>query len=96
MLTITGEVRKVLDDAYTDKKSGEVHPQAIVVIEPKTQAQNYEIQLTRAQCKAGARSHWEKLIGQQATIEVTLYVNYDYRFHKFTAHGKGLPAPHSN
>ena len=85
MLTITGEVRKVLDDTYTDKSSGKPVKQAILVIEPANQAQNHEIKLTAVQCKAGLDAEWQALVGHQAAIEVSLYVNFQYKFHRFTA-----------
>lgn len=91
MLTITGEVRKVLDHGYTDKRTGEIVPQAKLVLEPPHGAQNYEVFLTAKQVKNGVRANWEALVGKPAAIAVSLYVNHDYRFHKFTATGSGEP-----
>ena len=62
MLTISGELRKVLPDEYTDRKTGEIHTQAILVIEPSLGRQNYEVKLSRKHCKDGAATQWKKLI----------------------------------
>ena len=94
MLIIKGEVRKVLDDSYTDKKTGEHHQQSILVIEPPVGAQNYEVKLTRKQCAAKFTDQWRDLVGQNRAVAVTLYVNHQYKFHKFTAIS-GEPLPES-
>jgi len=91
MLTITGEVRKVLDDQYTDKQNRKVN-QAVLVIEPPQGRQNYEVFLSARQVQAGAKDAWLKLQGKQASVGVSLFVNHDYRFYKFNAVGDGLPA----
>lgn len=85
MLTITGEVRKILDDSYTDKRTKKLVKQAILVLEPEDQAQNYQVKLTGAQLNSGVDTDWQKLIGKPAAVAVSLYVNYDYKFHRFTA-----------
>ncbi len=90
MITLTGEVRKVLEDSYKDKSGNQVS-QKTLVIEPADARQNYQVSLTRKQCEKGAHVEWEKLIGKQACIAVFLYVNYDYKFYKYTAVGSGLP-----
>lgn len=90
MLTISGEVRKVLDDQYTDKNKKTVK-QAVLVIEPSEGRQNYEVFLSARQVEAGAKEAWSKLQGKQASVPVSLFVNHDYRFYKFNAVGTGLP-----
>ena len=54
MITITGEVRKVLDDQYTDSKGNKVS-QAVLVLEPASERKNYEIYLSAAQVRNGAK-----------------------------------------
>lgn len=90
MLTITGEVRKVLDDEYKDGKGNTVK-QAIIVIEPDNGRQNYEVFLTRAQVNSGMRERWDSLKGKRAAVSVALFVNWDYKFYKFNAIGAGEP-----
>jgi len=90
MQMITGEVRKVLDDEYKNK-NGNLVKQAIVVIEPIIGRQNYEIYLSRSQVDSGMVDTWLKLIGKQASVSVTMFVNYEYRFQKFNALGNGQP-----
>ncbi|WP_372878693.1 hypothetical protein [Spongiibacter marinus] len=90
MLTITGEVRKVLDDQYKNKQDQEVK-QAILVIEPPHGRQNYEVFLSARQVQSGAKDAWSKLIGKQASVPVSLFVNHEYRFYKFNAVGNGMP-----
>jgi len=91
MLTVTGEIRKVLETGYTSRKTGEQVSQAIVVIEPANQRQNYEVYLNSSQIKRGAIKAWEALRGQVASIEVALYVNHQYSFHKLSAVGEAQP-----
>ncbi|MDH5395136.1 MAG: hypothetical protein OEW97_02605 [Gammaproteobacteria bacterium] len=91
MITLTGEVRKVEKADYTNKKTGEITPQSILIMEPLRGRSNYEIYLNEKQISGGAVAHWEKLKGKQASIPVHLFVNYDYKFHKFNAYGDGLP-----
>lgn len=91
MLTITGEVRKVLDSQYNDKNSGKPVSQAILIIEPANGRQNYEVFLTGRQCQSGSKDAWSKLIGKTAAVEVSLFVNHEYRFYKFNALGNGSP-----
>ena len=90
MLTITGEVRKVLDDQYTDRNNRTVN-QAILIIEPANGRQNYEVFLTARQCQYGAKEAWSKLIGKSAPVAVSLFVSHEHRFHKFNAMGNGSP-----
>lgn len=90
MLTITGEVRKVLDDEYKDGKGNMVR-QAIVVVEPESGRQNYEVFLSKSQVNAGMRERWEALKGKRAAVAVSLFVNWDYKFYKFNAVGSGEP-----
>lgn len=85
MLTITGEVRKLLDASYKDKGTGHPVQQYTLVLEPANQPQNFEIKLTADQCRKGLDQRWQKLIGKRASIEVSLYVNFDYKFTRFTA-----------
>lgn len=85
MLTITGEVRKILDDSYSDKRTKKIVRQAVLVLEPEDQAQNFEIELTSSQLDSGAEAEWQKLIGKQASVAVSLYINYEYKFHRYTA-----------
>ncbi|HQQ62680.1 MAG TPA: hypothetical protein PLF22_03815 [Pseudomonadales bacterium] len=89
MITITGEVRKVLDDQYTDGKGNKV-AQAVLVIEPSSERKNYEVFLSAAQVRSGAKDAWLKLVGQSASVPVSLYVNHEYRLHKFNAAGDGM------
>lgn len=94
MLIITGEVRKVLDSSYKSKsKDGQLVSQSIVVIEPDDGRQNYEVFLSSRQIKDGALNQWEAIKGHRASVAVNLYVNYQYKFYKFTAAGSGSPLP---
>lgn len=90
MLIITGEVRKVIDDPYTDRDGNTVN-QKVVVLEPSSGRQNFEVFLTGSQVNAGIDQRWLKLKGKVASIEVSLYVNYQYRFYKYSAVGDGEP-----
>ena len=85
MITITGEVRKVESNNYTNKKTGEVFNQSIVILEPKVGRNNFEIFLSSKQISKGAIEKWQALKGQQATANVSLFVNYKFEFYKFTA-----------
>lgn len=91
MLTITGEVRKVLDDQYTDR-NGKVVSQAILILEPERGRQNYEIFLNAKQCQSGAKDAWAKWIGKTASVTVSLFVSHEHRFYKFNAVGNGTPS----
>lgn len=91
MLTITGEVRKVLPSSYTNRKTGEEVSQAVLVLEPSNQRQNYEITFNSKQLQSGVVAEWECLKGKIASIEVMLYVNHQHGFHKFSAAGNGKP-----
>lgn len=88
MLTVTGEVRKVIDDSYI--KSGKKVIQYLLIIEPLEGRQNFEVSLTDDQAKASLKT-WEKIKGMQASVAVSLYVNYEYKFQKFNAVGDGSP-----
>jgi hypothetical protein len=90
MITITGEVRKVLDDQYTDSKGNKVS-QAVLVLEPASERKNYEIYLSAAQVRNGAKEAWSKFQGHTASIAVSLFVNHEYKLHKFNAAGDGYP-----
>lgn len=92
MLTITGEVRRVVDDNYNDKE-GKTVEQKIVILEPEEGRQNFEVILTSSQIADGVHTKWEKIKGKIASVSVVLYVNYQYRFHKYTATGSGEPQP---
>lgn len=92
MLTITGEVRKVLDDQYQDRNKKQVQ-QAILILEPENGRQNYEVYLSPKQLQGGVKDAWAKLQGKKASICVSLFVNHDYKFHKFNAVGTGMPLP---
>ena len=59
VLAITGEVRKVLDDPYTDKRTGEQVSQVIVIIEPESGRQNYEVYPSRSQLKPQVLDLWK-------------------------------------
>ena len=91
MLIVSGEVRKIVDKSYSDKKTGQKIKQAAIVIEPVQGSQNYEVYLNRTQSNDKTLLHWENLKGSKAAIEVTLYVNYKYGFHKFSALGTAEP-----
>jgi len=91
MLAITGEVRKVLDEPYTDKRSSELIPQVIIVIEPPRGRDNYEVYLSRSQIKPEALAQWRQLRGSTVSVPVALYLNHEHQFHKFNA--KGSPEP---
>lgn len=83
MLTLTGEVRKIMPDSYV--KDGKTIHRYSLILEPDNQAQNYQIQFTPKQCEAKLHAQWEKLKGKRVAVEVSLYVNYEFRFHKYTA-----------
>ena len=85
MINLSGEVRKVLDHGYTNKSTGERVEQAKLILEPEQGVHNYEVILTNKQLGLGARQQWEKLIGKRASVEVALYVNYEFKFYKYTA-----------
>lgn len=85
MLTLTGEVRKILPSSYTSRKTGEEINQAVLILEPSGGRQNYEVNISAKQLQDGAVSIWERLKGKQASVEVSLYVNHEHKFQKFTA-----------
>ena len=89
MLLVSGEVRRVLPDQY--ESNGKMVEQAIVILEPQYGRQNIEVHLTPKQVKAGVKDEWEKLKGQKAAALVYLYINHDYKFHKYNAVGDGKP-----
>lgn len=91
MIIIKGEVRKVVDHGYKDKKTGSLVKQALIVIEPDQGRQNYEVMLTTKHVDTGIRKAWEALIGKSASVAVSLYVNYEYKFYKFTASNDAKP-----
>jgi len=91
MLTVTGEVRKVIPQEYTNKKTGEVLSRALVILEPDDSKYNYEVQLTTKQCQEGVIEEWQQAKGKVVSVPVKLYVNYEYRFSKFTAVDRGVP-----
>lgn len=84
MMILTGEVRKLIPDSYTDK-DGRTHSRYLLVLEPDNKTQNYEIQFTVRQCEDLIHQQWEKLKGKKASVEVSLYVNYEHRFIKYSA-----------
>lgn len=90
MIIMQGEVRKIIDDPYKDKSGKEVM-QTILILEPFNQKQNYEIYFNENQIKAGVVDIWNKLRGKTASIAVSLYINHDFKFHKYNASGNGLP-----
>ncbi len=93
MITITGEVRKVQSANYTNKKTGEEITQSVIIIEPEIGRNNHEIMLNAKQISNGAADVWKKLKGKQASVSVSLFVNYQYQFYKFSADLDGLPLP---
>lgn len=90
MLTITGEVRKVLDDEYTDSK-GNLVKQAIIVLEPDDGRQNYEVYINRKLVADGVKDRWLKLKGKKVSAPVTLFISHEYKFHKFNLVDSGEP-----
>ena len=80
-----------MPDQYKNRDGNQVD-QAILVIEPATGRQNYNIYLSAKQVQSGAVVAWEKLHGQQASIPVSLYVSYEHKFHKYNAAGTGMPS----
>lgn len=82
MLTITGEVRKIIDDEYTNSK-GVVVKQAIIVLEPDNGRQNYEVFINAKQVANGAKDQWLRAKGKKVTIPVSLFISHEYKFHKF-------------
>ena len=91
MLTIKGEVRKVVNSDYVKKSSGELVKQAIVILEPETERNNYEVFLTADHIKQGLVDLYTKCKGKVVSIPVELFVSHPYKFHKFTASGTGKP-----
>ena len=90
MLIVKGEVRKVIDKPFK-RKSGDTVDQAIVILEPEDDSQNYQVYLSDRQLQGGIRTKWEALKGKTVSVPVSLFVNYDYKFHKFNALGSGEP-----
>ncbi len=90
MLSISGEVRKVIDREYNDSK-GKPVKQAVIVLEPSDAVQNYEVLLNANQIASGMADTWRQIIGQQAAVSVALYVSYEHKFYKFNALGSGEP-----
>lgn len=91
MFLVIGELRKILDNAYTDKRTGKPVQQAILVLEPATGRQNVEVYLSSKQM--ASLKDWEALQGQQVGIMASLYINHEYRFHKLNALGDAKPQP---
>jgi len=90
MLTITGEVRKVINSDYKTKDNQLVR-QSVLIIEPENSRQNYEVYLNQDQLNQGAETSWNALKGSKASVEVSLFVNHQYKFYKFNAVGNGKP-----
>lgn len=91
MITISGEVRKVLPSQYTNKNTGIVEQKALLIIEPEDSYNNYQVALTSKQISSGAIAKWLELKGKKASVNVTLYVNHEHKFYKFSAVSDGLP-----
>jgi len=49
------------------------------------------VYLNASQLKSGIRDTWQGLKGKTATIVVSLFVNYEYKFHKYNAVGDAKP-----
>lgn len=81
----------MLETSYTNKRTGELIPQAVVIIEPDTERQNYEVSLKRSQIKPKTLEHWRSLKGQSVSVSMTLFVSYEHQFYKFNAQGSGEP-----
>lgn len=90
MMLLSGEVRKVIFSDYKNKNNETIN-QGILIIEPESSRQNYEVYLNASQLKTGVRDTWQSLKGKTATIAVSLFVNHDYKFHKFNAVGDARP-----
>jgi hypothetical protein len=90
MMLLTGEVRKVIFSDYKNKNNETIN-QGILIIEPENSRQNYEVYLNATQLKTGVRDTWQSLKGKTATVAVSLFVNYEYKFHKFNAIGDAQP-----
>lgn len=94
MITITGELRKILDSGYTNKATGERISQFALIIEPAHARQNFEVFLSPAQSRnVELVKRWQALKGQVVSVAVNLFVNYEHRFHKFNAQGSAEPLP---
>lgn len=92
MISIHGELRKIVSSKYTNKKTGEEIHQSVLVIEPENARQNYEVFLSPAQTRSpDALKRWQALKGQTVTVPVNLFVNWEHRFHKFNAVGNAEP-----
>ena len=60
-------------------------------MEPEHDSRNYEVYLSTKQVSSGIKDQWEKLKGSKASVIVSLFVNYEYKFHKFNAVGNAKP-----
>lgn len=89
MITITGEVRKLINADYKTKSDRNVR-QSVLILEPENARQNYEVYLNADQLKQSETS-WTELRGSVQSIEVSLYVSHEHSFHKFNAVGTGKP-----
>lgn len=72
MLIAKGEVRRVIDDSYVNKNTGEQVIQQCLIIEPDDGKDNLEITLNSHQVKSGAASQWQVLKGKQSAIKVRI------------------------
>jgi len=89
MITITGEVRKLINADYRTKSDKTVR-QSVLILEPENGRQNYEVYLNADQLKE-AETTWTELRGSVQSIEVSLYVSHEHNFHKFNAVGTAKP-----
>lgn len=94
MILIVGELRKIEMEEYTNKKTGELGKQGVLVIEPKLGRKNIEVFLTNQQVQKGMHD-WQKLRGKTVSVPVTLFISKQYSFHKFNLQGAGKPLPES-
>lgn len=92
MLVIVGELRKVEHEEYTNKRTGQVDRQAILVIEPRHGRDNFQVYLSSKQRENGL-ADWQQLRGKQVQVPVNLYVSFEHKFFKYNLLGAGKPLP---
>lgn len=74
MLKVQGVLASVVDDNYTNKNTGELVPQNILVFMPSEgETETTKVTLDKKQLAAGAGAAWKNLIGKPVSVAVRIF-----------------------
>lgn len=90
MLIAKGEVRRVIDDSYINRNTGEQVSQQCLIIEPEEGKENLEISLSSAHVRSGVAAQWEAMKGKQSAIKVRI-LSFKNGGYKLVAIGDAKP-----